>query len=86
MVRGSGTEPVRSLCAGPELNRYVPFGTRDFKLRHRARRLNRATKSRAKPRDLRAIPSECYSEHRDLESVVPGTGIEPVRSFRNSGF
>ncbi len=75
-------------CPGPESNRHVPFGTRDFKLRRFAgvsepdAERNEAEGERESAAE---ILSEAKPESKDL-SLVPGAGIEPARPFRDSGF
>src|SRR5581483_275632 len=48
-LNGGGTVHKSYWCPGPELNRYVPFGTRDFKSRASASFATRATKIQLVP-------------------------------------
>ncbi len=51
--------------------------------------VERSEKTRAKNSPATAFGRRCYYHPAITDrsvNMVPGTGIEPVRSFRNSGF
>src|SRR5579864_3087446 len=64
-----------SWCPGPELNRYVPFGTRDFKLSRLARRPSLAGE----------IPSAVEGSH-DRGSWCPGPELNRYVPFGTRDF
>ena len=70
---GTGIEPAR------------PFRARDFKLSRLRAHSTTSLRSVAQGR-LTSPQAKSRAQSRDLYRMVPGTGIEPVRPFRDSGF
>src|SRR5207244_10095728 len=73
--------PNPSLCPGPESNRYVPFGTRDFKS-HRYAHANSVPKSdvvdSAHMRVRPFLIDECMGEHGKAQRKHKESTHEPT--------